>query len=174
MSVRLNLDPGRGDRGEGWSFVRGQSLRMVICKRPDPPDDHLQKTVSSRWSFARAGSSRWSFASGRIFRMKICHHVIICHLLDAPHDDDGVIYEQSLKCNHICIETNPISFPLLARPTTVWFGNLASPPSWPHPTAFTTFGQFILDCLWIWGANLTQQKLFLFVLLWIFSSNLNG
>ena len=44
-SARLNLDPGRGDWGDGGdgrSFVRGQSLQMIICKRPDPLDDHLQ------------------------------------------------------------------------------------------------------------------------------------
>ena len=66
---------------------------MIICKRLDPPDDHLQKAGSSRWSFARgrilwmiickwpdppddhlqeAGSSRLSFASGQILRMIIC------------------------------------------------------------------------------------------------------
>ena len=53
--------------GDGWSFLRGQSLQMIICKRldhldmsicklPVPPDDHLQV----------AESSEWSFASGRI------------------------------------------------------------------------------------------------------------
>ena len=45
-SARLNLDPGRGDRvdgGDGRSFARGWSLRMIICKRPVPPDDHLQE-----------------------------------------------------------------------------------------------------------------------------------
>ena len=26
---------------------------MIICKRTVPPDDHLQKAVPSRWSFAR-------------------------------------------------------------------------------------------------------------------------
>ena len=71
---------------------------MIICKRPDPPDDHLQEAGSSGWSFERdwilqmiicerpdppddhlqeAGSSRWSFTSGRM---------IICKKLD-PLDD---------------------------------------------------------------------------------------
>ena len=64
-SARLNLDPGRGDKGDGddvWSFVRDQSLQMIICKRPDPQDDHLQE----------ARSSGWSFAKGWILRMIIC------------------------------------------------------------------------------------------------------
>ena len=29
---------------------------MIICKRTVPPDDHLQKAVPSRWSFARGRS----------------------------------------------------------------------------------------------------------------------
>ena len=29
---------------------------MIICKRPVSPDDHLQKAVPSRWSFARGRS----------------------------------------------------------------------------------------------------------------------
>ena len=55
-SARLNLDPGRGDWGDGGdgrSFVRGQSLYMIICKRPDPLGDHLQVACPSNWSFAR-------------------------------------------------------------------------------------------------------------------------
>ena len=49
-SARLNLDPGRGDEGDGGdrrSFVRGQSLEMIICKRPYPTNDHLQVAGSS-------------------------------------------------------------------------------------------------------------------------------
>ena len=59
---------------------------MIICKRPVPPDYHLQEARFSGWSFARgrilwmiickwpvppndhmqaAGSSRWSFANSR-------------------------------------------------------------------------------------------------------------
>ena len=34
-SARLNLDHGKGDKGCGGG-------QMIICKRPDPPDDHLQ------------------------------------------------------------------------------------------------------------------------------------
>ena len=37
---------------------------MIICKRPDPPDDNMQKASSSRWSFAR----------GRNLRMIICNN----------------------------------------------------------------------------------------------------
>ena len=63
-SVRLNLDLGRGDKGDGvtadgvtdnhlqeagstgLSFARGQPIRMIICKRPDPPDINLQEAES--------------------------------------------------------------------------------------------------------------------------------
>ena len=76
-------------------------LRMIICKRPGPLDDHLQVVRSSGWSFAsglylhmiickwldllddhlqEAGSSRWSFARGRILWM------IICKRPDPPDD----------------------------------------------------------------------------------------
>ena len=34
-----------------WLGWRG--WRMIICRRPVPPDDHLQVARSSRWSFAR-------------------------------------------------------------------------------------------------------------------------
>ena len=37
----------------GWPSARGQSLRIIICKRPAPPDDHLQEAGPSRSSFAR-------------------------------------------------------------------------------------------------------------------------
>ena len=40
------MDPGRGascDGGDGRSFARGQHFQMIICKRPAPPDDHLQE-----------------------------------------------------------------------------------------------------------------------------------
>ena len=43
-SLRLILDPGRVDQGDGvdrWSFTRGRPLRTIICKRPAPSDDHL-------------------------------------------------------------------------------------------------------------------------------------
>ena len=76
---------------ERWLGWRG--WRMIICKRPVPPYDHLQEARSSGWSFARgqilwmiickwpvppndhlqeAGSSGWSFAKGRILWMIIC------------------------------------------------------------------------------------------------------
>ena len=38
------------------------ALRMIICKRPVPPDDHLQEASPSVSSFAR----------GRPLRMTIC------------------------------------------------------------------------------------------------------
>ena len=85
-SARLNLDPGRGDWGDGWSFAIGQSLRiiwsfargrsghprwsfarsrslwMIIFKRLAPPEDHLQE----------AGPSAWSFTRGQPLQMIIC------------------------------------------------------------------------------------------------------
>ena len=69
----------------GWSFARGWSIRMIICKRPVHQDDHLQEVGPSGWSFAKgrsirmihyerpvhpddhlqeAGPSGWSFARG--------------------------------------------------------------------------------------------------------------
>ena len=66
---------------------------MIICKRPDLRDDHLQEIGSSIWSVARgrilqiiickwlvhpddhlqeACFSKWSFARGPILRMIIC------------------------------------------------------------------------------------------------------
>ena len=74
---------------------------MIIFKRLVPPEDHLQETRSSGWSFARgwilriiickrpdlpddhlqkAGSSGWLFARGRILGM------IICKRPDPPDD----------------------------------------------------------------------------------------
>ena len=73
---------------ESRSWERWLGWRLIICKRPVPPDDHLQEARSSRWSFARgrilwmtickwpvppkdhlqvARSSGWSFARGQIF-----------------------------------------------------------------------------------------------------------
>ena len=46
-SARLNLDPGADvtnqDRSDILSFARSRSLRMIICKRPVPPDDQQQQ-----------------------------------------------------------------------------------------------------------------------------------
>ena len=46
----LEKDPSR------WSFARGLSIWMIICKRPVHQDDHLQETCPSEWSFARGQS----------------------------------------------------------------------------------------------------------------------
>ena len=46
----------------GWSFARGRSLRMIICKRPVLLHNHLQE----------AGPPEWSFARGQPLRMIIC------------------------------------------------------------------------------------------------------
>ena len=82
------IESGSWKRWLGW-----RGWQMIICKRPVPPDDHLQEDRSSGWSFARgrtlwmiickppvptddhlhlAGSSRWSFERGRILRIIIC------------------------------------------------------------------------------------------------------
>ena len=82
----------------GWSFARGQFIRMIICKRPIHSDDHLQEAGLSRGSFARgqstqmiickklvdpdnhlqeAGGSRWSFARDHSILMIICKNVTI-------------------------------------------------------------------------------------------------
>ena len=79
-----------GWRGDGWSFLRGQPLWMIICKRLVPPDDQLQEAGPYKWLFARgrsllmiickrlappddhlqeASSSGWSFVRGRPLRM---------------------------------------------------------------------------------------------------------
>ena len=94
---------------ERWLGWRGR--RMMICKRPVPPDDHLQEARSSGCSFTRglslqiiickwpdppddhlqeAVSSGWSFARGWILRMIIWRgwilRMIICKRAD-PQDD---------------------------------------------------------------------------------------
>ena len=90
------IESGSWERWLGW-----RGWRMIICKRLDPPDDHLQEAGSSGWPFASgwslqiiickrtdppddhlqwAGPSRWSFASGRILWM------IICKRPDSPDD----------------------------------------------------------------------------------------
>ena len=55
---------------DGWSFLRGQSLQMIICKRTEPLNDHLQEAESSGWSFAIGPSL----------------HMIICIWPDPPDD----------------------------------------------------------------------------------------
>ena len=89
------------ESGSWETYLGWWAWRMIICKRPIPPDDHLQKAGSSGWSFASgrnfqmiickkadrpddhlqvAGPSRWSFAKGRFFRM------IMCKRQDPPYD----------------------------------------------------------------------------------------
>ena len=43
------------ESGSGQRWLAWQGCRIIFCKRPVPPDDHLRE----------AGSSGWSFASGR-------------------------------------------------------------------------------------------------------------
>ena len=71
----------------GWSFARGQSLRMIICNRPVLLDDRLQEAYPTQWLCARrgwslqeAGPSWWSFARSRPLSMIICKR-------SAPLDD---------------------------------------------------------------------------------------
>ena len=93
---------------------------MIICKRPDPPDDHLQVACPSIWSFASswilqmiickwpsppydhlqvAGSSRWSFAQG-IKRASRGSHVAI-----------GLVWWVcSWFIRHICLYINDPDF----------------------------------------------------------------
>ena len=75
---------------QSGSWQRWQGWRMIICKRPVPPDGHLQEAGPSGWVFARgwslrmiickrpapqddhlqeAGPSGWSFGRGRSLRM---------------------------------------------------------------------------------------------------------
>ena len=53
------------------------ALRMIICKRPAPPDDHLQEV----------GPFGSSFARGRPLRMIICKRPVPLdhHLQEADH-----------------------------------------------------------------------------------------
>ena len=99
---------------QSWSWERWLGWRgwqMIIYTRLVPPDDHLQDTGSSGWSFARgqslqmiickwpnppddhlqvAGSSGWSFVRGRFSRWPFARgqilRMIICEKPD-PLDD---------------------------------------------------------------------------------------
>ena len=42
------IESGSWQRWLGW-----QGWQMIICKRPVPPDDHMQEARSSKWSFER-------------------------------------------------------------------------------------------------------------------------
>ena len=53
------------------------ALRIIICKRPASPNDHLQE----------AGPSGWPFAEGRSLRIIICKR-------PAPHFDN---HEKGMK-----------------------------------------------------------------------------
>ena len=90
--------------------TRVRGLESIIWKRPVPPDHLLQKSRSSKWSFANgrslqmiickrpdppddhlqmAGPSRWSFARDLIVWMIICKwpvQMIICKRPVHPND----------------------------------------------------------------------------------------
>ena len=72
-----------------WSFARGWILRRIICKWPDPQDNHLQEAGSSGLPFA-SGRSKWSIEGGQILWMFICKWpdppMIICKRPDPPDD----------------------------------------------------------------------------------------
>ena len=108
----------------GWSFARGLILLMIICKRPDPPYDHLQMAGPSRWSFARgwihwmiickrlappddhlqvAGPSWWSFARGQRLWMIICKSPV-------PSDNNN---------NNNRVDGGPAGWP--GGPKKIWF-----------------------------------------------------
>ena len=69
-----------------WSFSRGQSLRMIICKRLSSSNDHFQ------W----ADPLGWSVARGQCLRMIICKRrsfwIIICK---RPFPSDDHLQEAS-------------------------------------------------------------------------------
>ena len=55
-----------------WSFARGQILRMIICKRPVPPDDICTRLAPPDDYLQEAGPSRWLISRGRSLWMIIC------------------------------------------------------------------------------------------------------
>ena len=62
-----------------WSFARGRSLQMIICKRPANSDDHLQEAILSGWSFARGWSIQMIICS-----CPLAFVVGLFHLLFVP------------------------------------------------------------------------------------------
>ena len=69
---------------------------MIICQRPDHPDDHLQVACPSRKSFASGWILRIIFVRGRIPRMIFCKRpdppddLIICNNnKDSNNDNDN-------------------------------------------------------------------------------------
>ena len=70
----------------GWSFAKGwsiwviickrPSIRTIICKRPVDPDDHLQEAGWSGWSFGRG----WPIQS-IISICRYCYLLVVCCLL---------------------------------------------------------------------------------------------
>ena len=97
-------------------FARGRPLRMIICKRPVPPNDHLKEACPSRWLFARgwpirmiicnlqdASPSRWSFA------FVVCHCLLlfaVCHLACPLQPSRIDLFSQFLP--FFCLELLPI------------------------------------------------------------------
>ena len=62
--------------GKGGSFTRGQSIRMIFCKRLVHLDDHLQDLVNPDDHLKEAGRSRRSFARGWSIQMIICKRLV--------------------------------------------------------------------------------------------------
>ena len=60
-------------------FAKGRPIRMIICKMPVHPDDHMQK----------AGPTRRSFAKGRPILMINCKAPVVPydHLQNPAHPD---------------------------------------------------------------------------------------
>ena len=69
-----------------WMIIFKRLVQhMIICKRLVHLDDHFQEASPSRWSFAGgrsiqlqgAGWSGWSFSRGWLFRLIICHCLLL-------------------------------------------------------------------------------------------------
>ena len=76
----------------GWSFARGQILRMIICKKPDPLDDHLQVAGSSRWS---SGVTRVTGVTGQKEEKKEKEKKEKFMYTDGPTKGSTIVYKRS-------------------------------------------------------------------------------
>ena len=67
-----------------WSFVRGQLIRMINCRRLVHRDDHLQEAGQSGWSFSFVASYYLLFVIGHcLLLFVVCHcflFVVACFL----------------------------------------------------------------------------------------------
>ena len=107
---------------------------MIICKRPDPPDDHLQEARSSGWSLASGLSlqmipGRWPILW--ILMMIICKRPDppIDHLKEQDPQDDHLQEARSSRWSLaserilriiICKRPNPPDDHLQVARSSVW------------------------------------------------------